>query len=479
MQRIQSCLRIIAIPSVPIRILRPHGACKRTSRRQRLSPGVVGVLHDDIAVRIIQSNDVPLAVVQVVVLRAIQVHGQQRAVGVVAVVDGIRAVRLVRDPAVDVGVRRGHAVYSFRGAIAVGVVGEGQRAARLAHAHELAALCPGIRPLAVREQVADLIVLEAAAVVAGQQVAPAAAVRIAIGYRIQRRAETARCIGIFALAEYVSCRVIRPRPGLSGGLVVFAGQLAKIVIDIGRRTAVCRDRRDIPTVIICVRRCLVKLRSPIPHRGQQRRRVRAVRVEVPVGGRHARGAAHRMRALRLAAKRVKRIGKRIVSIGSLSEDVVRVVGKVDFPVRAVQCFGNRRYIVTLIIRPLVGMIQRIAAHALFLDAAQPIGEVIQLLGLYLRDVVLAQRGAAHIVIQVFHTGVRLPVVAHRKDAVQIIVFIGHAVAVAVAQLCEQETLPRYIICITDKCMLSGLNALFHANVLHLHIICLSDHIHLI
>ena len=52
--------------------------------------------------------------------------------------DGIRAVRLVRDPAVDVGVRRGHAVYSFRGAIAVGVVGEGQRAARLAHARQLA-----------------------------------------------------------------------------------------------------------------------------------------------------------------------------------------------------------------------------------------------------------------------------------------------------------------------------------------------------
>ena len=81
------------------------------------------------------------------------VDGQQRAVGVVAVVDGIRAVCFVRDPAVGVGIGRGHAVYSFRGAVAVGVVGEGQRAARLAHAHELAALCPGIRPLAVHEQV--------------------------------------------------------------------------------------------------------------------------------------------------------------------------------------------------------------------------------------------------------------------------------------------------------------------------------------
>ena len=110
------------------------------------------------------------------------VDGQQRAVGVVAVVDGVRAVRLVRDPAVDVGVDRGHAVYSFRGAVAVRVVGEGQRAARLAHARQLAALRSGIRPLAVREQVADLIVLEAAAVVAGEQVAPAAAVGVAVGY---------------------------------------------------------------------------------------------------------------------------------------------------------------------------------------------------------------------------------------------------------------------------------------------------------
>ena len=95
---------------------------------------------------------------------------------------GIRVVCFMRDPAVDVGVSRGHAVYSFRGAVAVGVVGESQRAARLAHAHQLAALCPGIRPLAVREQVADFIILEALAVVAGEQVAPAAAVGVAVGY---------------------------------------------------------------------------------------------------------------------------------------------------------------------------------------------------------------------------------------------------------------------------------------------------------
>ena len=150
------------------------------------------------------------------------------------------------------------------------------RSAGFGHAHQLAALCPGIRPLAVREQVADLIVLEAAAVVAGQQVAPAAAVRIAIGYRIQRRAKTACRIGIFALAEYVSCCVVRPGPRFPGGLIVFAGQLTQVVVDIGRRAAICRDRRDIPMIIICVRRCLVKLRSLIPHRGQQRRRVRTI-----------------------------------------------------------------------------------------------------------------------------------------------------------------------------------------------------------
>ena len=96
--------------------------------------------------------------------------------------DGIRTVCLVCDPAVYIGVGCGRAVYGFRDAVAVRVVSEGQRAARLAHAHQLAALRPGIRPLAVRQQVADLIVLEAAAVIAGQQVAPAAVVRITIGY---------------------------------------------------------------------------------------------------------------------------------------------------------------------------------------------------------------------------------------------------------------------------------------------------------
>ena len=180
--------------------------------------------------------------------------------------------------------------------------------------------------------------------------------------------------------------------------------------------------------------------------------MRTIRVDIPIGCRHARATAHRMRALRLAAKRVKRIGKRIVSIGSLSEDVVRVVGKVDFPVRAVQCFGDGRYIVALVIRPLVGMIQRIAAHALLLNAAQPVGEVIQLLGLYLREVVLAQRGAAHIVIQVFHAGICLSIIAHCKDAIQVIILIGNAVSISIAQLREKEALSRYIICITGQCM---------------------------
>ena len=89
----------------------------------------------------------------VIVLRAVQIHRQQRAVGVVAVVKDIRAVCFMRDPAIDVSVRRGHAVYSFRGAVAVRVIGESQRAAGFGHAHQLAALRPGIRPLAVREQV--------------------------------------------------------------------------------------------------------------------------------------------------------------------------------------------------------------------------------------------------------------------------------------------------------------------------------------
>ncbi len=180
--------------------------------------------------------------------------------------------RFVRDPAVDVGIGCGGAVYRFRDAVAVRVVGEGQRAAGFGHAHQLAALRPGIRPLAVREQVADLIVLEAAAVVAGQQVAPAAAVSVAIGYRIQRRAKTACRIGIFALAEYVSCRVIRPRPRFPQRLGCSRASAVSIigtqvVIGVGRCTAVCRDRRDIPRASYGVRRCLVKLRALVAHRG--------------------------------------------------------------------------------------------------------------------------------------------------------------------------------------------------------------------
>ena len=79
---IQTVLRIIMIAPVSIRILRAHCSGQGTRRVQQLTPGVVSVLHDYIPARVVQPNDVPLAVVQVVVLRA---------------------VRLVRNPTVSVG----------------------------------------------------------------------------------------------------------------------------------------------------------------------------------------------------------------------------------------------------------------------------------------------------------------------------------------------------------------------------------------
>ena len=153
LQRIQSALRIIAITAVPMWILLAQRTSQGPGCSQRFSPGIVGILDNYLTARVVQPNDIPLPIIQVVVLRTVQVHGQQRAVGVVAVVDGVRAVRLVRDPAVGVGIGRGRAVYGLRDAVAVSVVSEGQRAAGFGHAHQLAALRPGIRPLAVRQQV--------------------------------------------------------------------------------------------------------------------------------------------------------------------------------------------------------------------------------------------------------------------------------------------------------------------------------------
>lgn len=188
--------------------------------------------------------------------------------------------------------------------------------------------------------------------------------------------------------------------------------------------------------------------------------MRAVRVDVPVGRRHARIVADPVRALRLPTEGVKRAGERIGSVGGLGEDVVRIVRKGDLPARAVQCFGDGRYVVTLIICPLVSMIQRIAAHALLLNAAQPVGKVIQLLGLYLRDVVLAQRGAAHVVIQIFHTGICLSIIAHRNDAIQVIILIGNAVSISIAQLREQEALSFYVVGIAGQRVFSRLDTVF-------------------
>ena len=140
---------------------------------------------------------------------------------------------------------------------AVFIVGVAHAASALAHALQLPALCPDVRPRAVARRVANRIIGDGRAVVRSQLVLP---VSIAIGVRdrLHRRAHGSCRIGIRLLTGHVAAQVIAVHPSRACAAcrgiiwVVRPDQLPQQVIPVAHRLAPVVHTGHVPCVVVGV-----------------------------------------------------------------------------------------------------------------------------------------------------------------------------------------------------------------------------------
>ena len=128
-----------------------------------------------------------------------------------------------------------------------------ERYARTFRAHllQLAAGLPCVRPRPIIGRIADCIVGDCLAVVAGQLVLPVA-VAIDVRNRLNRRSDCARGVGILDLGSDVSAAVVVVHPGRVLMRIVHTDQLSQrvILIRCGQVAALLGD--DVPAAIIFI-----------------------------------------------------------------------------------------------------------------------------------------------------------------------------------------------------------------------------------
>ena len=90
---------------------------------------------------------------------------------------------------------------------------------------------PSVAPFTIIAKIADLVSRQPFAIIGGQQIAPLT-IPVAIGDGVQCRTQRARGIGILRLAEDVAAVVVGVDPRLARRLIVLAGQLVEVVVDV-------------------------------------------------------------------------------------------------------------------------------------------------------------------------------------------------------------------------------------------------------
>ena len=113
-------------------------------------------------------------------------------------------------------------------------------------------MLPCIRPCAVVGQVTDVVAGQRLSIVAGQQILPIA-VAVAIGDGIQRRAQRVGGVGVLGLTEDIAAVVVGVDPCLTRRLIVLAGQLIEVIVDVGGGIRAVSDGGDIAADIVGVR----------------------------------------------------------------------------------------------------------------------------------------------------------------------------------------------------------------------------------
>ena len=156
-QIIQSGFYIIDIPPIAERLDRTQGGSERTGGREHLAPGIIGILDHFCATGVQDAHNVPLEIVDVSVLGAVELHNHRAVAGIVPEVEGVASLGHVDDVLPMQGVIGYCTVDDFLHPQPFAVVLERRRGAGLAHLLELPALFPGVAPGAIIGRIANRV----------------------------------------------------------------------------------------------------------------------------------------------------------------------------------------------------------------------------------------------------------------------------------------------------------------------------------
>jgi len=154
---VESSFYIIDMPPIAERLDRTQGGSERTGGREHLAPGIIGILDHFCATGVQDAHNVPLEIVDVSVLGAVELHNHRAVAGIVPEVEGIAALGQVDDVLSMQGIVGHRAVDGFLHPQPFAVVLERRRGAGLHHLLELPALFPGVAPGAVTRRAANRV----------------------------------------------------------------------------------------------------------------------------------------------------------------------------------------------------------------------------------------------------------------------------------------------------------------------------------
>ena len=278
---VQACFGVVDIAAVAEGVILAQRARHGAGGAQELTPRIVSICHHLRACGVHNARYIALRVLQVEVLRAVIVHGQgaDSVVGEAhihvhfnfVVVDvSIALYRCMAQRITKIEILRIHGetdggitdttlgneieniLVVFPDAVTLGIIGIVRNLTCRRHLRQLPSVLPCIRPCAVVGQVADVVAGQRLSIVAGQQILPIA-VAVAIGDGIQRRAQRVGGVGVLGLTEDIAAVVVGVDPCLTRRLIVLAGQLIEVIVDVGGGVRAVSDGGDIAADIVGVR----------------------------------------------------------------------------------------------------------------------------------------------------------------------------------------------------------------------------------
>ena len=171
---VKSRFYVIDIPPIAERLDSAQSGSEGTGGGEDFAPGIVDIFYHFSAGAVNDSDNIALEVMNVSILRPVELYNGGAVLGVVPEVEGVAALGHVHDVLAMQNVVGDRSIHRFPHAQALGVVDKAGGGAALAHLLELAAVLPGVGPGAVGERIANGVVGNGRVVIGDELVLPVA-----------------------------------------------------------------------------------------------------------------------------------------------------------------------------------------------------------------------------------------------------------------------------------------------------------------